>query len=120
MIYDGLFKTSTVYFEIISSTTPSHCIPSIFFSMLSYRSNGSYKVFVKIKLKKANIFFVAVYFRPHRYARYRLFSWWIQNQMSKGVRKVILSCAIWSTPEKYPSADDTYIPFKKCCNVKKR
>ena len=120
MIYDGLFKTQTEYFQIISSTIPSHCMPSIFFSMLSYRSNGCYKVFVKIKLKKTNIFFAAVYFRPHRYARNRLFSWWIQNQISKGVRKVILSCAIWGTPEKYPSADDTYIPFKKCCNVKTR
>ena len=52
MIYDGLFKTPTEYFQIISSTIPSHCMPSIFFSMLSYRSNGSYKVFVKIKLKR--------------------------------------------------------------------
>ena len=31
----------------------------------------------------------------------------------KGVRKVILLCALWSIHEKYCSADGSYIPFKE-------
>ena len=39
--------------------------------------------------------------------------WWIHNRLSKGVRKVIPSCVLWSICKKYPSADGSYIPFKE-------
>ena len=52
-------------------------------------------------------------FRSYRFAGYKQFSWWVHNQLGKGVRKVIPSCALWSIREKHPSVDGSYIPFKE-------
>ena len=52
-------------------------------------------------------------FRSYRFAAYKQFSSWIYNQLSKGFRKIITSCALWSIREKYPLADGSYFPFKE-------
>ena len=45
---------------------------------------------------------------------------WIHNWLGKGVRKVILSCSLWIIRKKYPSANGSYIPFKRSRENKAR
>ena len=59
-------------------------------------------------------------FRSYRFAGYEQFSMWIHNWLGKGVRKVILSCSLWIIRKKYPSANGSYIPFKRSRENKAR
>ena len=80
-----------------------------------------YYVCMAIKLKKGEYDILCLsLFRLYRFAGYKQFSWWIHNQLGKGVRKVIPSCALWSIREKYPSADGSHIPFKESRDDKAR
>ena len=47
----------------------------------------------------------------YRYAGYKQFTWWVHNNLGKGVRKVIPSCSVWAIRTKYPSEDSKYAPF---------
>ena len=39
--------------------------------------------------------------------------WWVHNRLSKGVRKIIPSGALWTICEKYSSAGGSYNSFKE-------
>ena len=49
--------------------------------------------------------------RALRFAGYKQYTWWVNNCLGNGVRKVILACAVKEIRENYPSEDDKYIPF---------
>ena len=51
--------------------------------------------------------------RSMQYAGYRMFTWWINNRLGRGVRKVIPSCAIWAIRNKYPEENNVYIAFQE-------
>ena len=73
-----------------------------------------YYVCGAIKLTKGEyLILYLLLFTWFRFAGYKQFPWWIPNQLGKGVRKVIPSCALWSIHEKYPLADGSLIPFKE-------
>ena len=47
----------------------------------------------------------------YRYAAYKQHTWWVHNNLRKGVRKVIPSCAVWAIRNNFPSKDGKYILF---------
>ena len=56
----------------------------------------------------------------YRYAGYKQYTWWVHNNLGKGVRKVIPSCAVWAIRNNYPSKDGKYIPFVESKEGEKR
>ena len=59
-------------------------------------------------------------FSSFRYAGYKQFTWRVHNNLGKGVRKVIPSCAVWAIKNAYPSPDEKYIPFMESKEEEKR
>ena len=47
----------------------------------------------------------------YRYDGYKQYTWWVHNNLGKGIRKVIPSCAVWAIRNNYPSKDGKYIRF---------
>ena len=47
----------------------------------------------------------------YRYAGYKQYTWWVQNNLRKRVRKVIPSFATWAIRTSYPSNGDKHTPF---------
>ena len=56
----------------------------------------------------------------YRYAGYKQYTWWVHNNLGKGVRKVIPSCAVWTIRNNYPSKDGKYISFMESKEGEKR
>ena len=50
--------------------------------------------------------------KTYRYASYRQFTWWVDNRIGKGVRRVIPSCVIKRIREENPSPDGLYVGYK--------
>ena len=50
-------------------------------------------------------------FRSYRYADYKQYTWWIHDQLGKGVQKVIPSCAVQAIRNSFPSENQEYTPF---------
>ena len=47
----------------------------------------------------------------YRYAGYKQYTWWVQNNLEKRVCKVIPSCAAWAVRTSYLSNNDKHTPF---------
>ena len=56
----------------------------------------------------------------NRCAGYKQYTWWVLNNLKKGVCKVIPSCAVWAIRNNYPSKDGKYIPFMESKEGEKR
>ena len=56
----------------------------------------------------------------NRYAGYKQYTWWVHNNLGKGVCKVIPSCDVWAIRNNYPSIHEKYIPFMESKEGEKR
>ena len=56
----------------------------------------------------------------YRCAGYKQYTWWVLNNLKKGVCKVIPSCAVWAIRNNYPSKNGKYIPFMESKEGEKR
>lgn len=47
-----------------------------------------------------------------RYAAYRQFTWFLYAKLGRGVRRVIPSCVVTATRQRFPESDGNYSTFK--------
>ena len=61
------------------------------------------------------------YFRAYRYAAYKQYTYWIHNNLGKGVRKMFPSCAVWKIRREYPKINqENYSPFMESAEDEER
>ena len=49
--------------------------------------------------------------RPHRFASYKQFTWWVYKSLGKGNRRVIPSCVLWNIRNLLPELDNRYLLY---------